>query len=205
MDPRAREGEDEECAIGEAPEREVDEANGEHVAPVKILEDEDYGRALAFGRDEVEPGLLHLIAHELRVLPRGAEALARRVAARGGARAGVEGARRRADDLAQELGDAAGLRLVRDAAGDALAEARDGDLLRVAVADAGDLAQYVGEEAERRRGPDRVPATHPRLATPDRTAQKLVANARFSDAGGPGHEHGARDPLLDALVEEIRE
>ena len=118
VDRGPREGEDEERTFGEVSEREVHEADGEHVSPVEIFEDEDQRPALALGGDEVEPRLLHLVAHQLRVLPRSAEPLARRVAGGRRASAGLERARRGAEDLAQELGDPRHLRLVRDALGD---------------------------------------------------------------------------------------
>ena len=80
---------------------------------MEVLEDEHDRLRRALGAEEVLPGAAHLVAHQHRVLPRGAELHALVVGEAG------------ADELAEELRDAPQI-----GAGEATADARGGSFWR---------------------------------------------------------------------------
>ena len=66
-------GDDQEGAVGQVAQRGVDELERGAVAPVHVVEDQEHRPRRALGGEEVLEGAAHLVAHEHRVLPRGAQ------------------------------------------------------------------------------------------------------------------------------------
>ncbi len=121
---------------------------------------------------------------------------------------------RRADDLAQELGDRGVLRPPGERRTLRATRARtrlsSSDLERLAGADARGAGDRLADEAGRGRAgadPDRRGRSRSRRASPSRywaaAQDDLVAEARLADAGRRGDQHRARDRLGDALVEYL--
>src|SRR5262249_34614442 len=137
--------------------------------------------------EPVLPGGAHRVAHELRI-----------GAGRAQRRAPLVG-ERDADQLADELGDAADL-LAGQVAPEARAQLLAPDRERLAVDDAGEAPDRGPQDAERRAGADRVAAPDEQLQVGAELAaapHELVGPRRLAGPGGGGDEHGARARLLD--------
>ena len=190
-----REREDHERLVVDGAQRGVDELHAREIAPVQVLEDEHDRLPAALGEEPVLEGAAHLIAHQDRVVARGAELDV------------VLVGHRDAEDLAEELRDAQ-LIALRDVTRDARADLLALHARRLAVLRAGGGADDLREQAERRAGAHRIAARGPhlvRVAAVMEHAKQLVAEARLADAGGRGDEHDARDVVGDALGEDALE
>ena len=190
VDLRASQDHDHERVLGQVAQRRVDELHRGQVAPVEVIQDEHRGVVRALGGEPILERPEDLISPQHRVLARGAQL---RVHV-------VEG---RADQLADELRDAAQLRGWDDLPQPLLelvAPSRQG----LAV---GDVARPLdGLDQDGERGPDahRIAPAPQDLdggVAPTQLACELVGEARLADAGGARHEHDVRDALVLALVE----
>jgi hypothetical protein len=189
-----REREHEQRPVGEVHEQRLDEAHGGEVAPLQVLEHEDDGVVARLAGEQVLAGAADLVAHQHRVLARGAE-LDR---ALGG---------REAQELADELEHAIGLGR-RDDAEHALAQLGAPVVLRARRVEADEAREGEREQAPRRSGADGIAARREhggRVLPLLQLAQELEAQARFALAGGARDEDGARDRLVDALAVEAEQ
>ncbi|MEJ7732564.1 MAG: hypothetical protein WKG00_25585 [Polyangiaceae bacterium] len=221
-----RHGQHHEGSVLQSPQRALHELHRGQVAPVQVLEHQQQRRGLALRGHPVLPGAAHLVAHQPRVLPGGAQLHAPPVLVR------------HAGELAQELGDAARVlaaKVTRHAGRELLLPHTP----RLAVEDAHGASGGHGQHGQRRAGGHRVAARHPHLhalaALLERRrmpiaggvggpveftstggeglspllglepAQQLEAHPRLAGAGGGSDQHRARHRLGAALLEDGRQ
>ena len=156
---------------------------------MQILQQEDQGRRLALGHEEVFPRAAHLVAHQHRVAARGPQLHAVR---------GVEGHPR---ELAEEERHPL-LLLARQVAPGPRPELLPPELQRLPLREAHFPAEHLPEHPEGRPGAHRIALGRPHLGPLRRCPpSQLVPQPALADAGPADHQHRPGAGLRHALRE----